>query len=64
MNLFELRGGEHVLALEGFEIVGESEFFKEPEDALGPGFFKPIWESEGGLVRFRYIQMNGREKER
>ncbi|KFY44725.1 hypothetical protein V495_03292 [Pseudogymnoascus sp. VKM F-4514 (FW-929)] len=40
---FELGGGEVSLwvAVEDFEIVGETELGEEPEDALGAGFLEP-----------------------
>lgn len=42
VDLLELGGREEVgAALEGLEVVGEVEFFKEPEDTLGAGFFEP-----------------------
>ena len=40
--LLELLGAEHVCtSLEGFEVIVDVEFFKEPEDALGSGFLQP-----------------------
>lgn len=51
VDLLELGGCEEVgAALEGLEVVGEVEFFKEPEDALGAGFFEPGELLEGGWV--------------
>lgn len=35
MERFELGGCEEGLAVVGFELVGDAEFFAEPEDALG-----------------------------
>lgn len=47
VDLLELGGCEVVgAALEDLEVIGEVEFFEEPEDALGAGFFEP-----GGMVR-------------
>ena len=48
VDLFQLRWREHVLALVGFEGVGYGEFFEEPEDALGAGFFEPGGGGGGG----------------
>ncbi len=44
---FETGGREHGFALVGLEGVGEVEFFEEPEDALGAGFFEPRGVSGG-----------------
>ena len=42
MDVLEFLGGEHVgAALEGFQFVGDVEFFEEPEDALGAGLLQP-----------------------
>jgi hypothetical protein len=52
---FQLGGGEVCLgvAVEDFEIVGETELGEEPEDALGAGFLEPGgvsggWIEDGG----------------
>lgn len=42
MDVFEFLGCEHIgAALEGFEFVGDVEFFEKPEDALGAGLLQP-----------------------
>lgn len=42
MDFLKFLGSKHVgTALEGFEFVGNVEFFEEPEDALGAGLLQP-----------------------
>lgn len=42
LNLFQLVGCCHVgLALEGLDLVGDVEFFQEPDDPLSAGLFQP-----------------------
>ena len=42
VDLLQLRGREHGLALVGFEGVGQLQLFEEPEDALGAGLVEPM----------------------
>ena len=42
MDLLELGRREHLLPFEGLEVIVDFEFFEEPEDALGAGFFEPV----------------------
>ena len=41
VHALQVRWGEHLLPLEGVEVVVEVELFEEPEDALGAGLFEP-----------------------
>lgn len=48
MHFFERGGGELVFgAGVGFDGVGEVEVFEEEEDAVGAGFFEPVFLGRG-----------------